>query len=406
MRRLQDQRILHLIETGGPGGAERVLLELAKHFARDGRSVVGLLRPGWLYDHVVSCGLPFVPLGSSRGGEFGIISRLSRVIQEQRITLIHAHEFYMSVIAAFASYVSGVPLIMTVHGRNYYPERMRRRLLYRLATKLAACTVAVSRDLAEFFSAVTGAPRQRIHVIYNGVVPCSSRGSAADSQPLARLEIAPSAKIVGTIGNLYPVKGQKHLLRALRIILQRQPNVHLLLFGRGEGLTELLAEAAEARIQDKVHFLGFRDDVPQWLRVFDVFVLPSLSEGLPLSLLEAMSARIPVVVTSVGGMPEVVADGKTGFIVRPGDPEALADRILFLLEHPGTAAAMGAEGGRVYEEKFTLTKMVERYAELYERVSGGSCFYRSAPEKTSDTTGLSPVALKTGSHASLQDLGR
>src|SRR5262249_46850678 len=140
--------------------------------------------------------------------------------------------------------------------------------------------------------------------------------------------IPPDASLVGTVGNLYPVKGHTYLIRAAKIILKSRPNTHVIILGRGNLKDTLHQEAESLGIKDRIHLLGYRDDVSSWLRQFDVFTLPSLSEGLPMSLLEAMAAGVPVVVTGVGGMPEVVSDGLTGFVVPAEDPDALAAKLL------------------------------------------------------------------------------
>jgi glycosyltransferase involved in cell wall biosynthesis len=128
-----------------------------------------------------------------------------------------------------------------------------------------------------------------------------------------------------------------------------------------------MAEATALGIRDRVHLLGYRDDAHRWLGTMNVFTLPSLSEGLPLSLLEAMAAGIPTVVTEVGGMPEVVQDGHTGLIVPPGDPQALAKKLLFLLDNPTVAADLGAAGRNWVSERFSLDRMVTDYLVLYRK---------------------------------------
>jgi glycosyltransferase involved in cell wall biosynthesis len=139
--------------------------------------------------------------------------------------------------------------------------------------------------------------------------------------------------------------------------------------GRGELLGQLKAEAAELGLDGKVKFLGFRDDIPELLQELDIFVLPSLSEGLPLSALEAMAAGKPVVATDVGGTHEAVIDRHTGLLVPPEDPQALSEGILCLLRQPELAKIFGDAGRKRVEQIFSLETMIKRYEELYDELS-------------------------------------
>lgn len=367
-RGTSPERILYLIETGGPGGAERMLLDLARHLGEGYCPTIGLLKPGWLQAQVRSTGLCCAMLGGNGLGDLGVIANLCRVVGENQITLIHAHEFYMGAVGALISRLTGVPLVVTVHGKSYYPDKRRRRLIYRMVATRAAMVVAVSQDLKMFFCRTVGVPHKRVAVIHNGIRVNHAFDRNRDPKLLEGLGIPPESSIVGTVGNLYPVKGHRHLILAAKTIVQRQPNTHILIFGRGELKDTLIAEAQALGIKERVHLLGYRDDVPKWLEVMDVFTMPSLSEGLPLSLLEAMAAGTPPVVTSVGGMPEVVQDGRTGFLVPPGDPNSLARKVLGLLEDPSLAANLGKAARATVLERFSLERMVNEYRDLYQAV--------------------------------------
>jgi glycosyltransferase involved in cell wall biosynthesis len=309
-------------------------------------------------------------LGDHGGGDLSVIAALTRTIREHRIALVHAHEFYMSTVGAVVAHLTHTPLVLTVHGRNYYPERRRRRVIYRMAATRAAKVVAVSRDLQQYFCRTTGVRPDQVDVIYNGVGVGRFDERSRDAGLLAPFGIPANAPILGTVGNLYPVKGQIFLIRAARAVLDRVPDLHVIILGRGELHDALNAEAAALGIQDRIHLLGYRDDASRWFGVMTVFALPSLSEGLPLSLLEAMAAGLPAVVTSVGGMPEVVQEGQTGFIVPPRDTEALSARLTVLLKDPPLANKMGLAGRRLVEARFSLNRMAEDYRDLYARTLG------------------------------------
>ncbi len=359
--------VLQLIECSEPGGAERMLLQLACNLSDPYDVRVGLLTSGWLEDQVKQVGLPYVMLGGDELRDLRVIADVVRVIRNGSIRLIHAHEFYMGMIGAVVSCFTGIPLVVTIHGKNYYPDRMRRRLMFRMTAMQASGFVMVSEELKRFVCATIGVPREDVQVIHNGVELGKSGGglSAVDLRVQAGIPL--NASVIGTVGALFPVKGQRYLIEAFRMVRMRMTTAHLVILGEGQERELLKQQAQRLGVLDSVHLLGFRDDVLEMLPQMDVFTLPSLSEGLPLALLEAMAAMRPVVVTQVGGMPEVVEDGKTGFLVPPGDAEALATRLLCVLETPGLGAQLGKAGRDTICSQFSHRAMLGKYQEIYWR---------------------------------------
>jgi glycosyltransferase involved in cell wall biosynthesis len=360
-------RILHLIETGGPGGAERMMLDLSRNLGNGYDSTICLLKDGWLKSQVLESKISCELLTSNGLGDLGVVASLVQLARNKRAHLIHAHEFYMNAIGSVVSFLTGIPLIATVHGKSYYPEKKRRCAVYRMVAARAAGMVAVSQDLQSFFCKTIRIATERVQVVYNGIDTKSLSNIPRNLKLLESIGVPTDASIVGTVGNLYPVKGHIHLIRAASMILQHRPYTHVLILGRGGQRDALLAEAKTFGIEDHIHLLGYREDAPDWLGMMHVFTLPSLSEGLPLSLLEAMAVGIPTVVSAVGGMPEAVCDGHSGFLVPPGDPDALAKQILFLLNNPAVAASVGNAGRKRVQEDFSLNRMVREYCSLYQR---------------------------------------
>jgi glycosyltransferase involved in cell wall biosynthesis len=179
------------------------------------------------------------------------------------------------------------------------------------------------------------------------------------------LGVPDNAPVVGAIGNLYPVKGHIHLVKAFARVTEQVPDGRLVVAGRGELLEDLKNETLRLGITKQVMFLGFREDVSSLLQAFDIFVMPSESEGIPLSLLEAMACSKPVVVTNVGGMPEVVTD-KVGLRCQPRDPVALADNILALLRDPVLCNRMAQTARERVEVEFSLERMSRQYSYCYD----------------------------------------
>ena len=287
------------------------------------------------------------------------------LVTRERVAVIHAHEFSANVYGSLVGQLVRVPVVATVHGKSYYAERLRRRMAYRYVSRVSQM-VAVSEDLKHFLVRRAGVAAHRIGVVYNGV-------DTSDPPPLhqlnalrAELRLDGYDNVIGAVGSLYPVKGHIHLIKALPAILRACPRTLLLLVGRGELERVLKEEVASRNLDAHVRFLGFRSDVPALLSTLDVFVLPSLSEGLSMALLEAMAAGRPVVASRVGGNPELVLDGDSGFLVDAESPESIADRVVQLIRDKGQAVRMGDRGRRYVQEKFTFRAMVDHYQRLYD----------------------------------------
>jgi glycosyltransferase involved in cell wall biosynthesis len=358
--------ILHLIETSGPGGAERVLINIVENLdrARYG-SVICLLKDGWLATQLRQRGFETITMPQRTGHDPAWVYKCIGLIRRKRIAMLHTHEFGMNTYGSLASWFTRVPMIATVHGKAYYGERWRRRMAYRLVARRAVQMVAVAEDIRRFLIDRVGAIPERVRTIYNGVdakAVCSAEDGARVRRELGIPEATP---VIGTIANLYPVKGHTYLLKAAAEVAKVVPQAVWLLAGRGSLLGQLQDEACRLGIAERVRFLGFRDDPAALLQALDLFVLPSLSEGLSVAVLEAMAAGKPLVATDVGGNREVIVDSRTGFLVPPRDPSALAAKTMTLLRDKSLADLYGANGRARIHQEFSLERMVSAYEQLY-----------------------------------------
>lgn len=330
------------------------------------RVIVGLFRPGWLQTECEARGVRVcvMPLA----GLFNLqwFRTCLRLLRKEQVALIHAHEFSAILCGWIVATLLGIPFVATVHGKNYFWEKLRRRIAYRLISR--HCTmVAVSQDLKRFICGKVGIAEKRVEVIYNGVARAETITEEETQRCKAELGISGCYPVLGVVGSLYPVKGHKFLLEAMPAILQRWPKAQLLVIGRGELDVVLKEQVEQLAIEAHIHFLGMRQDVPRLLSVLDVFVLPSLSEGLSLALLEAMASGKPVVATQVGGNPELIDHGRTGFLVQPQDPRDLEANLLKLLSDPGTMQQFGRQAVERIRQYFSMKQMVDRYRDLYAR---------------------------------------
>lgn len=290
---------------------------------------------------------------------------LTETLRRHRIALAHSHEFTMAVYGAWAARRAGVPHLLTMHGSRYYAGRLQRRLAMRAAVALSSATVAVSQSVARHLSRDLWVRGSTITTIPNGagLVPVTQ------SSLRAELRLSADDRLVLAVGNLYPVKGHTHLLEAFGLLAHRFPNLHVAIAGRGDLDASLRSRADALGLSARFHLLGLRSDVANVLAGADVFVLPSLSEGLPLALIEAMLAGRPIVATAVGEVRTVLngGAGHAGVLVPPGDAAALADALWRLLSDPAEARRLAAAATRRAED-YTLAKMTERYVALYADV--------------------------------------
>ena len=353
-----------LLESDGPGGAERMVLQLAEGLRERGHavSVVGPARGcGWLAAESRTRGFEPATFMLRRPVDWRCVVELVELLRRRQIDVLHSHEFTAAVYGAWAAWWAGRAHLITMHGGRYYAGRLQRRLALRAAGALSGALVAVSEVVARRLAADLWLPVRRIPTIANGV----RLTPAARSTLRTELRLGADDRLILAVGNLYPVKGHHYVVDALALLRDRHPRAHVAIAGRGELANALAAHAQAQGVGDRVHLLGLRGDVPNLLAGADIFAHPSLSEGLPLALLEAMFAGRAIVASDVGEVPTVLAHGEAGLLVPPGDAPALAAALDRLLTSPDQAEALGGHAARRAAAEYAHTGMVERYLTLY-----------------------------------------
>lgn len=364
-------KILHIIETGGPGGAETVLLNVVNHLDRNRyHSRVVLLKTGWLDQKLKETGVPTIILRSDHSYDLFFLLRLWQSVKKHRINLIHSHLPDVNLYSCLAGFMAGIPVVTTYHGRITRSRKAisagdwKYFLIGRLSTRIVAVSDWLKNDLIQ----IARFPPRKLKTIYNGV-DWKQFDSPFDLVIKRKeLKIDPDIKVVGMVANLRPTKGYQYFIRAADIIARSVPKVKFLIIGEGKDeLMEGIVKEIEALdLTDKVILLGFREDVPELLKILDVFVLSSISEGLSIATIEAMATGVPVVVTKSGGPQEVVGEGATGFLVPPEDEKGLAEKVLLLLKNKELATSMGKEAQAQVRAKFSLERMIENYQKVYQ----------------------------------------
>jgi len=301
--------------------------------------------------------------------------KLASLVKSQDIQLIHAHNATAWFYATWASILSRVPLVYTEHDRSF-PTPLRLKYFHyffgRYTPAVVAVSEAVKRNLEKYEHI------KNIRVIYNGIDPDLFRPPMPTEKVLKKKMLGLNADdiVLGNVGRMDYWKNQRILIEILSELkntlshssIHPFTNIKLILVGGGEEEENLKRLVVEKEVKDDVIFLGKRSDVNEILKAFDIFVFPSLTEGLPLVVIEAMAVGLPVVASPVGGIPELIIDGENGFLVSPTSEKEVRDAIIKLLKNPFLREKMGKIGRERFEAYFSLPQMVKKYIEVYEEV--------------------------------------
>jgi L-malate glycosyltransferase len=363
--------VLHVMQVAG---AEVLVARIIRELGSRIEPVIFCLdRIGELGEQLQRDGVEVVCLNRKPGRDWGVVGRLARELRHRQIDVLHAHQYTPFFYSALARSWGArwTKLILTEHGRHYPDEVSRLRhwanriVFSRMADRLNACCQFSATALRE----IDGFRSRPVDVIYNGI-DVDDYAPSEDRELLrARLGLQPDRRYIATVARLHPVKDHATLLTAFAEVARKHPDVDLLLVGDGELRSALESQAAQLKIASRVQFWGVRQDVARILQAIDLFVLPSVSEAASLTLLEAMASECPVVVTDVGGNPEIVREGQDGFRVPRQNPKALAAACSRLLNDPSLARSLGRSARQRVLAEFQQRDTVRKFADLYESLA-------------------------------------
>jgi glycosyltransferase involved in cell wall biosynthesis len=374
-------RVAFVVHVMQVAGAEVLVRETIRRLrGRVAPSVFCLDAVGRIGEELLAEGVDLVCFGRKPGRDFGVSRRMAAALRARDVEVVHAHQYTPFFYAALARPLCAFrpKLILTEHGRHY-PDRVSplRRAVNRLALDRLADGVTACCHFSKEGLRNDGFAGARIEVIENGI-EVERYGPPADKE-LAKEDagLEPGRRYLVHVARHHPVKDQATLLRGFALAAPELPGVDLLMVGDGQLRGELESLAVELRVPERVKFLGIRSDIPELMRAADAFALTSLSEAASLTLLEAMASGLPVVVTNVGGNPEIVRHEREGLLFPRGDAAGCAEAIRRLFRDPGLAARLGAAGRERAAERYRLARAVDQYYNLYCRLSG-----RAAPRQT------------------------
>jgi glycosyltransferase involved in cell wall biosynthesis len=367
-------RIAMMLESDGPGGAEVMVLHLAEELRRRGHFVLPIGpagRTGWLADQFRRHGFTPEVYHLRAPLDPGGVRDLLRLFRQYRIDVVHSNEFTMAVYGAAASRILRLPQVLTMHGGLTVCKALRRRVALRWAIRSASRTVMVSQATRSQFSHDLGIDERELTVIPNGVPV--QRGDPTGVRKEFGIEVGDCVLLA--VGNLEMHKGHHVLLEALALLGRERATPWKLIIAAGRGGAQhdnLRAQIAQSGIGDHVKIALNRTDIPDLLALADVFVMPSLWEGLPLALLEAMVSKKAIIASATAGIPEAVTDGVEGILVPPGEAPSLAEALRVMIRDPQRRRAFAEAAFVRAEANFTVQVMAARYERLYlDCVSAG-----------------------------------
>jgi glycosyltransferase involved in cell wall biosynthesis len=369
-------KIAYLIDGLSMGGAERLMVPVLKNLSRahfdpyvcamqskDGNPMADELR---------ALGVSVECMDIKHLRDLDAIPRLTKYLKGIGADLVHTQLEAANILGNISAKLLRLPSVCTIHVMPSLDVKTKTKLHQKVEwfvlRHFCDRVISVSEEARRYYMAISGASDGQVMTIYNGIdISTFSNMDYARERNTVRAElgIPPDADVLVTVAVLRPPKGIQFMIRALPAILASHPNTYYLIVGSGSHHSALAEEAGKAGLNEQVIFAGMRKDVPRLLAASDVFVLPTLTEALPTVLAEAMAAKLPLIASRVGGIPEMITDGQNGFLIEPEDLEGLSSACTRLLKNPDKRAAMGAAGWKIVNQAFSIERQVEHLKDLY-----------------------------------------
>lgn len=365
-------RILHVLNRLDTGGTEHAVMNVVSGLDPDLFEHIFCVTRGFNPENAMVQRLARPPHVAGRPGGSGqfLVPSLVRIMKRCRPHIVHSRN-WGSIEAVVAARLAHIPI--AIHSEHGYELDMmkglpaRQRLFRRAVYSMADAVFTVTEELRHFHAAQASIAAEKLRVLRNGVdtVRFAPR---PESRKAARqkLGLAPDSLVIGSVGRMVPIKDYPTLLAASAKTAAAHPNIRVLLAGSGPELHLLKQQAASTpELAGRVLFVGAADNIPELLNAMDIFVLPSILEGMSNTILEAMASGLPILATRVGGNPELVVDTSCGWLFHPGDVAGLAARLTQLAENPALRCQFGCEARKRVEARFSLREMIRNYRSLY-----------------------------------------
>jgi glycosyltransferase involved in cell wall biosynthesis len=369
-------KLLYVIGNIEFGGGERGFAQIINGLPAEKYEVFLASQPSEeFYRSIHNTEVHFIPLTFSKRTNPSLMPSIAKIIKRNSIDIVHGQgaraEFYARLanrLACRSNYLSTIQ--MPVEGFDvFWPKKLIYILLDRMSERFVDRFIVVSRALEEQLVKKHGISSDKISLVYNGVeLDKFNRRKQKKTCLRKEFNIPPDSPLIGTVGRMVWQKGFEYLIRAAPMVLQSFPQTRFLMVGDGHLKNDLIDLASSLQIRDSFIFTGFLHDVYQILSELDVFVLPSLREGYPLIILEAMATSKPIISTAIDGITEQIEDGVNGILVPPKDSESLASAIINLLRDPSLSKRLGRKARERVTEQFSVEKMVAETRMVYQQV--------------------------------------
>lgn len=367
---MEKINVLHIYQNSKIGGVQQQFLSLLKAYDRDVfNPIFCCLGPGEeISKEIERIDIETVALNRVRYHRFspGIVRDLYILMKQKNIHIVRTHRYRANLYGRLAALLSGVPVkIISLHDNYRKDLRLERRIANKILLKVTDKIVAVSESIRRDIIKYDGIDSSKILVIPNGIDTERFKPEGNFANIREEFLINKSDIVIGFIGRIVSVKGLEYLIDALLFLKEEFKNIKLLITGEGSLLDSLYEKAKENNVHDSIIFTGKRRDIPDILSCTDIFVMPSIAEGLPNALLEAMAMGKPIVATEVGGIPEVIKNGHSGILVPARNPEALATAIKDLITNDQLAAKMGQTARNFVLKDYSIVEIAQKWQTLY-----------------------------------------
>lgn len=364
-------KILQIITGIDIGGAENHLLSLVKGLDKSKYdiSVVYLKGKGELKEKFKKIGISPIFIGLKFNYDITALWKLFWLIKKNRYDIVHAHLFHADVYGVWAAFLAKIPVIISSeHNEDQFLKKRLYSLLNRFVSSHCDKLISIS-DSVKRYMIETGIKNiNKIEVVHYGLDWSKYDNLGDFSYVKKEFNIYEEEILIGTMARLIKQKGLSYLLKAFAMLLEDEPKCKLIIVGQGKLKKNLKDLSRQLKIENKVIFAGFRKDILEIMSSIDIFILPSLWEGLGLVLLEAMAARKPIVATNISAIPEIVTDGKTGILVPPANAKALANGVLYLIKQRDLCKTMGETGRERLETCFGIDRMIKKTEKIYDEL--------------------------------------
>lgn len=373
--------VAHIIYALGTGGLENGLVNIINRASPDRyrHVIICLTEATEFANRITAPNVEVIQLHKRPGHDLNVYWRLLRTLWRLKPAIVHTRNLAALEMQALTLLLPGVKRVHGEHGRDIYDLEGKNKRYNQLRRALAPFIhrfIAVSQDLEHWLKDTVGVADEKVVQLYNGIDQqrfLQQQGSCVSQILPAKLR-APDRLMVGTVGRIAAVKDQKTLINAFATLLVAQPQlkgrVGLMVVGDGPLFQDLKAQVETLGLQDDVWLPGDRKDIPELLQAMDIFVLPSLGEGISNTVLEAMATGLPVIATAVGGNPELVIEGATGYLFPVGDEQALTAHLEHLLADSATRQRMGQTARDTVSQQFSWDSTVAGYLAVYDEILG------------------------------------